>query len=68
MSEPLRALIKDAGKNQFKWEQRHEQAFQDIKQGLLAGTVLSYYNKEDETIVICDASPYGLGAVLLQKG
>lgn len=65
-AEPLRTLIKETMKP-FEWKQVHEEAFEKIKQNILKGATLSFYNKNDETIVICDASPYGLGAVLLQK-
>lgn len=67
LAEPLRQLIKDGSSKKFVWERSHENTFQEIKRHMLTGTSLSFFNKNDETEVICDASPYGLGAVLMQR-
>jgi hypothetical protein len=64
VSEPLRSLTR---KHQaFKWEKSHEQSFQRLKEMLSSAQTLAYYDKDAPTQVIADASPVGLGAVLVQ--
>ena len=65
IAEPLRNLTKKETK--FEWTAEHERAFQAIKTKLAAATSLGFFNAEDNTTVIADASPSGLGAVLLQE-
>lgn len=64
MTAPLRELLKKDTK--FKWEQTHFEAFEQIKREVSDPRNLGYYSPYDETILIADASPVGLGAVLLQ--
>lgn len=64
MTAPLRELLKKDVK--FKWEPRHSEAFEQIKREVSDPRNLGYYSPHDETILIADASPVGLGAVLLQ--
>lgn len=65
ITAPLRELLhKDT---RFKWEKRHTDAFEMVKGVLADPRNLGYYSPYDETILIADASPVGLGAVLLQE-
>lgn len=50
----------------WKWEQRHQKAFDELKQCLLSRTVLAHYDESKPLLISCDASPYGVGAVLAQ--
>nr|XP_054932255.1 uncharacterized protein K02A2.6-like [Dermacentor andersoni] len=50
----------------WKWEQRHQRAFDELKRCLLSRTVLSHYDETKPLLISCDASPYGVGAVLAQ--
>ncbi|XP_055622583.1 uncharacterized protein K02A2.6-like [Toxorhynchites rutilus septentrionalis] len=64
LTAPLRELLH---KNiRFKWCNKHTEAFEKVKKELADPRNLGYYSPYDETILIADASPVGLGAVLLQ--
>ena len=63
-SEPLRMLTR---KNQpFTWGQDQEQSFNKLKEKLSKAETLGYFDPKARTQVIADASPVGLGAVLVQ--
>ena len=47
--------------------QNKKKAFQVLKDELAKTVTLAYFDKEAPTKVIADASPVGLGAVLVQK-
>lgn len=64
VDEPLRRLTqKDFT---FHWNQEQQKAFDDLKNWLTSDLVLGYYILHCKTLVIADASPVGLGAVLIQ--
>ena len=65
ITHPLRMLLRK--NTHWKWEKEHQRAFQKLKDSLKVDTYLSYYDtKLDRTEVVCDASPVGLGAILVQ--
>ena len=65
VSEPLRRLTKC---NQpFVWGPEQKQAFEKLKNLVSQADTLGYYDINASTQVIADASPVGLGAVLVQK-
>ena len=57
-------LRKDVG---WKWGEAEEDAFQRSKKELLSSQVLVHYGPRRELLLACDASPYGVGAVLSQR-
>lgn len=60
----LRKLAKD---DKFQWTQDHEEEFEFLTQNAWKTIqTLGYYNRNDRTELFVDASPYGLGAVLVQ--
>ena len=63
--EPLRRLTRQ--KVPYIWSAEQEEAFQEIKRKLSSSTVLAYFNKNARTQVFADASPVGMGAVLVQE-
>ncbi|XP_029171893.1 uncharacterized protein K02A2.6-like [Nylanderia fulva] len=66
---PLHTLLqKEGGKAvSFRWTQECEAAFLAAKREFTSNKVLAHYNPKHPLIVACDASMYGVGAVLSQK-
>jgi hypothetical protein len=60
----LRRLTKKDAK--FEWNGECQNAFEQLKQQLMNHSTLGYYDVTDRTQVVADASPVGLGAVLVQ--
>ncbi len=50
------------------WGPQHEKAFRDLKAAMTSAQCLAYPNPAEEYSVYCDASLYGVGAILVQKG
>ena len=64
-SEPLRKLTRQ--NVPFVWTEKEEQAFQNLKDEISKAETLGYFDQNaQETRIIADASPVGLGAVLVQ--
>ena len=63
-AEPLRRLTVKG--TPFVWEPEQQVAFDKLKQQLASTTSLAYFDPTAETEVVADASPVGLGAVLIQ--
>ena len=64
ITAPLRYLTH---KNvHWKWSGKHQQAFNEIRDILSNETLLRYYIPQLDTEIICDASPVGVGAILVQ--
>ncbi|GKC81196.1 putative reverse transcriptase domain-containing protein, partial [Tanacetum coccineum] len=51
----------------FDWGKKEENAFQLIKQKLCSAPILALPEGSEDFAVYCDASPKGLGAVLMQR-
>lgn len=70
LTEPIRMLLrKNLGKNaniSQLWQQEQEEAFIKLKKALSCEKILGYYDPKDRTQVIADASPVGLGCILIQ--
>ena len=52
---------------EFKWTPECDQAFRVLKEKLVSAPVLAFPCFGEEFVVDCDASDYGLGAVISQR-
>ena len=64
--EPLHQLLRANSK--WKWEISQQQAFEKSKELLISADLLVHYSSDKELILDCDASPYGVGAVISHPG
>ena len=65
LTEPLRKLTrKDVP---FYFGPKQKASFESLKQSMVEAGTLAYFDKGASTKVIADASPVGLGAVLMQN-
>ena len=64
IAAPLRELIKKD--TEFVWTKRQEEAFLNIKKKLVETEHLTPFKKDAPTILVTDAGPTALGAILLQ--
>lgn len=65
-TQPLRELLKD--KTSFEWREEHQQAFDELKAAAEKDILKrGYFDEQDKTILYTDASPWGIGAVLVQE-
>ncbi|KAK2720687.1 hypothetical protein QYM36_004541 [Artemia franciscana] len=64
INQPLRDLVKQ---RQFKWEQQHDTSFTNIKESICSS--LAFFDPTAGNVKLqVDASKFGLGATLSQKG
>lgn len=64
-TKPLRDLIK---RDKFKWEEMHQNTFEELKKVAMEDLIKrGYFNEKDRIILYTDASPWGLGAILAQE-
>ena len=66
LSAPLRALTENGIK--WTWSSTQTKAFEDVKKAIAEAATLKFFNPRQETVVQCDASSQGLGAVIMQNG
>ena len=72
IAAPLRALTKKSTK--WTWNSEHQIAFNKLKESsnserisLTSKSGVAYFDPQQETEIVVDASPVGLGAILMQK-
>ena len=65
LAEPLHRLLDKNAR--WSWEKHHEQAFNSLKKLISSDDVLVHYDEKLPLVLTCDASPYGIGAVLSHK-
>ncbi len=63
ITDPLRKLTRS--KAEIKWTEEEKQALEGLKEAA-TGEILSYFNINYDSYLIVDASPIGLGAILVQ--
>ena len=59
---PLYSLLQKG--TEWKWGADQQTAFAEVKRLLTSDCLLAHYDPDKELLLACDASPYGLGAVL----
>ena len=59
---PLYRLLES--KTPWSWGNEQKEAFQEAKTQLTSSCLLVHFDPEKQVILSCDASPYGVGAVL----
>ena len=64
-AEPLRAIARKG--ESFVWGTTQQESFELLKKQLAEAAELAFFDKEAHITVITDASPVGLGAVLVQE-
>ena len=52
---------------EFKWEKKHEMALEQLKNSLTSDEVMAYFDPNKQSVLLVDASPVGLGAMLIQN-
>ena len=62
---PLYKLLQKAVK--WAWGPAQQEAFKEAKEALISAKVLVHYDPTKALMLSCDASPYGVGAVLSHK-
>ena len=50
----------------WKWTENEMQAFNTLKSMLTSSHVMAYFNKDKHTEIVVDASPVGIGAIMMQ--
>ena len=66
IAAPLTRLTKKGVK--FEWTDQCEESFQELKNRLISAPVLTLPIGVEEFTIYCDASKFGLGCVLMQRG
>ena len=59
---PLYQLLRQD--KQWEWSDQEEKSFQEMKQLLSSPNLLVHFDDQKPIVVACDASPFGIGAVL----
>ncbi|GBM02999.1 Retrovirus-related Pol polyprotein from transposon 17.6 [Araneus ventricosus] len=63
---PLRELIKN--NTVWLWDPSYDKILDRVKEQLIKSPVLAFFDPSVESEIFVDASPFGLGAVLQQRG
>ena len=63
-TDVLQNLVKA---EKFVWEEKHEMAFQKLKDDLSSDTILAYFDTQAQHEVHVDGWPFGVSATLVQK-
>lgn len=66
IAHPLHRLLSKDKK--FQWDKESDEAFEKLKFALISPPVLAYPQFNKPFQIICDASGFGLGAILEQEG
>lgn len=59
---PLRKLLEK--KTPFQWSQKCQETFESLKQMIANSKILVHYDPTKSLVIVSDAGPYGVGAIL----
>ena len=62
---PIYSLLQK--NTRWKWGPKQQKAFEEAKELLVSAKVLAHYDPNKDLYLACDASPYGIGAVLSHR-
>ena len=62
---PLHRLLARGAR--YQWSQTQQDVFDTVKSQLASSKVLVHYDSDIDLVLSCDASPYGVGAVLSHR-
>jgi len=62
---PLYRLLQKSAK--WVWEEQQQKVFKEVKSMLTSDCLLAHFDPTEDLILACDASPYGVGAVLSHR-
>ena len=65
VTEPLHILMRKG--SEWRWDDEQQKAFDLTKSMLCEAPLLAHFDPKKPTVLYCDASPYGLGAVLAHR-
>ena len=65
ITEPLRNLTRQD--TVWNWGDKQDSALATLKNSLSSQSTLAYFDVSKETVLLVDASPFGLGAILAQR-
>lgn len=64
---PITNLIKEYNKtNNINWTDECTKSVEELKRILMSKPLLSHFREDRETLILCDASAYAIGAALMQ--
>ena len=66
LTAPLRNLTKQGVG--WKWTENEQVAFDNLKETLTGDKVVTYFGPRKKMEIVVDASPVGLGGILMQDG
>ena len=66
-SDNLKPLYDLANNEKYEWNENCSKAFEWVKNELISPKVLVNYNPNEEVVLSCDASDYGLSAILSHR-
>ena len=66
-SDHLKPLYDCAKEKKLKWNDKCDEAFKWVKSELISPRVLAHFDPNETVVLACDASTYGLSAILSHK-
>ena len=65
VAEPLHRLLDNS--QQWNWSKKSSESFAETKKLLSSDALLVHFDPRKPIVLVCDASPYGVGAILCHR-